>query len=80
MDWYEGELGRLHDQLYSSLGSTKEDFYRQELNRFRETFHKPVIYSNWDWQTTVEDALHQAGFENFEEQKKAYAQQALKSW
>jgi pyruvate, water dikinase len=80
MDWYEGELGRLHDQLYASLGSAKEDFYRQELNRFRQTFHKPVIYANWDWQTTVEDALHHAGFENFEEQKKAYARQARKSW
>ncbi len=80
MDWYEGELGRFHEQLYSSLGSAKEDFYRQEHNLFRQTFHKPVIYANWDWQTTVEDALHHAGFENFEEQKKAYAQQALKDW
>lgn len=80
MDWYEGELGRLHDQLYSSLGSSKEDFYRQELNIFRETFHKPVIYANWDWQTTVEDALHHAGFENFEEQKQAHARQAQKNW
>ena len=80
MDWYEGELGRLHDQLYASLGSTKEDFYRQELNQFRETFHKPVIYANWDWQTTVEDALHHAGFESFEEQQKAYARQLARQW
>ncbi|WP_045216905.1 PEP/pyruvate-binding domain-containing protein [Desulfonatronovibrio magnus] len=80
LDWYEGELGRLHDQLYSSLGSSKEDFYRQELNRFRAVFHKPVIYSNWDWSTTVEDALHHAGFATFEEQQKAYAVQAKKTW
>ncbi|WP_028574392.1 PEP/pyruvate-binding domain-containing protein [Desulfonatronovibrio hydrogenovorans] len=80
LEWYEGELGRLHDQLYASLGSSKEDFYRQEMNRFRETFHKPVIYSNWDWQTTVEDALHHAGFASFEEQEKAYAEQCRKKW
>ncbi|MFP4236941.1 MAG: PEP/pyruvate-binding domain-containing protein [Desulfonatronovibrio sp.] len=80
LDWYEGELGRLHDQLYASLGSEKEEFYRQEMNRFRATFHKPVIYSNWDWQTTVNDALHHAGFATFEEQEEAYARQAEKNW
>lgn len=80
MDWYEGELGRLHDQLYACLGGAKEDFYRQELNHFRGVFHKPVIYANWDWQTTVEDALHHAGFSSFEEQEKAYAQQAKMKW
>ncbi len=80
MDWYEGELARHHEKLFSSLGSDKEDFYRQELNRFRETYHKPVIYSNWDWQTTVEDALRHSGFESFEEQQKAYARQASQKW
>ncbi|MBT8762506.1 hypothetical protein KFV02_00985 [Desulfohalobiaceae bacterium Ax17] len=80
MDWYEGELSRLHEQLYSNLGSPKEDFYRQELEAFRSIFHKPVIYANWDWQTTVNDALHQAGFTSFEEQEKAMQEQAEKVW
>lgn len=80
MDWYEGELARLHDQLYACLGGAKEDFYRQEMNHFRSLFHKPVIYANWDWQTTVEDALHHAGFSSFEEQEKAYTQQCKMKW
>lgn len=74
-DWYDGELARLQDQLHANLGSSKENFYRQELTNFREKFHKPVIYSNWDWNGTVEDALHQAGFASFEEQQKAWEKQ-----
>ncbi|MFW6236703.1 MAG: putative PEP-binding protein, partial [Desulfovibrionales bacterium] len=79
-EWYEGELARLHEQLYSQLGGSKEGFYRQELVSFRERFHKPVIYSDWDWETTVMDALHQAGFASFEEQKKAVKEQRKKAW
>jgi pyruvate,water dikinase len=74
-DWYDGELARLQEQLHANLGSGKENFYRQELTKFREKFHKPVIYSNWDWNGTVEDALHQAGFATFEEQQKAWEKQ-----
>ena len=80
MDWYEGELARLHEQLQSNLGSVNEDFYRQELASFRSIFHKPVIYSNWDWETTVLDALHQAGFSGFDEQVKALAAQRENIW
>ncbi len=80
MEWYEGELARLHEQLQSALGQSKEGFYRQELERFRSTFHKPVIYANWDWDTTVSDALHQAGFANFEEQEAALDEQRKKTW
>ncbi|MFW6323618.1 MAG: PEP/pyruvate-binding domain-containing protein [Desulfovibrionales bacterium] len=79
-EWYEGELARLHEQLYANLGSPKEDFYRQELENFRNCFHKPVIYSDWDWNVTVEDALHQAGFQSFEEQKLALERQRKKKW
>ena len=74
-DWYDGELSRLQEQLHANLGSRKENFYRQELYNFRKKFHKPVIYSNWDWNSTVEDALHQAGFQSFEEQQKAREKQ-----
>ena len=73
MDWYEGELARLADQLRKSLDSDKEDFYRQEMELFRANFHKPVIYAAWDWDATVKDALNQAGFSSFDEQKKALA-------
>ena len=78
MEWFEGEAARLHEQLYSNLGSAKEDFYRQELYKFRKTFHKPVIYSNWDWQVTIDDALHQSGFSSYEEQEKAQAELSRK--
>lgn len=71
LEWYEGELGRRHEQLKNHIGTPKEDFYRTELLNFRGTFHKPVIYSTWNWSETVEDALRQAGFANFEEQKAA---------
>ncbi len=70
-EWYEGELHRRHEQLREHLDTPKEDFYRTELQNFRSTFHKPVIYATWDWSATVEDALHQAGFCSFEEQTEA---------
>jgi pyruvate,water dikinase len=34
-----------------------------------------MIYANWDWEATVADALHQAGFASFEEQEQAMQQQ-----
>lgn len=80
MDWYEGELARFHEQLRENLDTSKEKFYRQELEHFRALFHKPVIYANWDWNGTVEDALHQAGFASFEEQAEALARQRSKKW
>ncbi|HJA79332.1 PEP/pyruvate-binding domain-containing protein [uncultured Desulfovibrio sp.] len=70
-EWYEGELQRRHEQLREHLDTPKEDFYRTELEGFRAMFHKPVIYATWDWSSTVEDALHQAGFANFDEQAAA---------
>ena len=75
MEWYEGELGRLHEHLRESLAGANDQFYRQEIDRFRQTFHKPVIYANWEWNALVEDALHQAGFASFEEQEQALAAQ-----
>ncbi|GFH62536.1 MAG: phosphoenolpyruvate synthase [Candidatus Desulfovibrio kirbyi] len=70
-EWYEGELLRRHEQLREHLDTPKEAFYRAELHTFRTTFHKPVIYSTWNWADTVLDALRQSGFESFEEQAKA---------
>jgi pyruvate,water dikinase len=80
MEWYEGELARLHEQLHDNLGNAKEEFYRQELEEFRAMFHKPVLYAGWDWETTVKDAMHQAGFASYKEQKKAMDEQRKKSW
>lgn len=71
LEWYEGELQRHHEQLRENLDTPKEDFYRSELQSFRKKFHKPVIYATWNWDNTVEDALHQAGFANFVEQEEA---------
>ena len=70
-DWYDGEISRRLQQLREHLGTNKEAFYRDELNTFRSTFHKPVIYATWNWSRTVEDALHHAGFKDFEEQARA---------
>jgi len=70
-EWYEGELLRRHEQLREHLDTPKEAFYRSELQNFRSSFHKPVIYAIWDWDNTVLDALRQSGFSSFEEQKKA---------
>ena len=79
-DWYEGELSRLHESLRESLDTPKEKFYRGELENFRRTFHKPVVYANWDWDSLVSDALHQAGFANFEEQAAALEKQRAMKW
>ena len=70
-EWYDGEQSRRFQQLRDHLGTAKEGFYRTELDTFRSTFHKPVLYATWDWSHTVEDALHHAGFASFEEQAKA---------
>ncbi len=80
MDWYEGELCRLHEQLRDSIETPKEKFYRQELEQFRAIFHKPVIYAGWNWSQTVEDALHQSGFASFDEQAKALEAQRAAQW
>ena len=79
-EWYEGELSRLHEHLRESLDTPKEKFYRGELDAFRKTFHKPVIYAGWDWDALVRDALHQAGFADFDEQAVALEAQRVKVW
>ena len=70
-EWYEGELQRRHEQFREHLDTPKEDFYRADLQSFRSTFHKPVIYATWNWDETVLDALHHSGFADFDEQAKA---------
>jgi len=79
-EWYEGELQRFQEQLREHLDTPKENFYRSELQAFRHTFHKSVLYANWDWTQTVYDALRQAGFASFDEQKKALEEQRKKQW
>ncbi|MDR0465938.1 MAG: phosphoenolpyruvate synthase [Deltaproteobacteria bacterium] len=79
-DWFEGELQRFQEQLREHLDTPKENFYRSELHAFRNAFHKPIMYANWDWTQTVYDALRQAGFASFDEQKKALAAQREKQW
>ncbi len=80
MEWYEGELARLNEQLQVNLGTIKDEFYRQEMMNFRQMFHKMVIYATWDWDKTVLDALHQAGFADFDEQEAALKKQRAKKW
>tara|TARA_Y100001954_G_scaffold127604_1_gene136771 strand:+ start:15623 stop:19207 length:3585 start_codon:yes stop_codon:yes gene_type:complete len=80
MEWYEGELDRFSEQLREHMETPKEEFYRQEMEQFRGTFHKPVIYACWDWNNTVVDAMHHAGFESFDEQEAALAAQREKEW
>ncbi|GFK92529.1 Phosphoenolpyruvate synthase [Fundidesulfovibrio magnetotacticus] len=79
-EWYEGEQTRLSGQLRDHLDTPKESFYRQELEKFRAAFHKPVIYAVWDWEKTVGDSLYHAGFSDWEEQAKALEEQRKKTW
>src|SRR5699024_9442329 len=76
--WYDAETARLHGELRDSLGGSRENAARKALKAFRATFHKPVIYAAWNWDETVEDALHQAGFATFEEQAAALVEQRKK--
>lgn len=78
-EWYDGELTRLAEQLRENLETSKESFYRQEMLSFRNSFHKPVIYASWDWEQTVADALHHAGFASYEEQANALETQRKRS-
>jgi len=79
-EWYEGELQRRHEQLREHLDTPKESFYRSELQSFRSTFHKPVMYASWNWEVTVFDALRQAGFDTYEEHAKALAEYSKIDW
>ncbi len=79
-EWYEGELDRFSEQLRDNIENPKEAFYRQEMEHFRATFHKPVIYASWDWAHTVEDAMHHAGFATYEEQAKALEVKRSMKW
>lgn len=79
-EWYEGELQRRHEQLREHLDTPKESFYRSELQTFRSSFHKPVLYATWDWSQTVFDALRQAGFSSYEEHAKALAEYRTMKW
>ena len=78
MDWFEGEMTRLHEQLQDQIGKPREDFLRQEIDQFRRLFHKPAIYANWDWEETVLDALRHSGFQSYEEQAAALERQRTK--
>ncbi len=80
MEWYEGELDRFSEQLRDNMDSPKEEFYRQEMEQFRAIFHKPVIYADWNWHSTVQDAMRHAGFESFDEQEAALEKQRAKQW
>ncbi len=79
-EWYEGELQRRQKKLREHLDTSKENFYRDELERFRSKYHKPTIYATWDWNTTVNDALNQAGFKDFAEQMKALEAYRKQVW
>ncbi|CCH47658.1 PEP/pyruvate-binding domain-containing protein [Pseudodesulfovibrio piezophilus] len=80
MEWYEGELDRFSEQLREHMETPKEEFYRQEMEQFRGTFHKPVIYASWNWDNTVADAMKHAGFDSFDEQEAALEVQRSKLW
>jgi pyruvate,water dikinase len=80
VEWDDGELDRFSEQLRDNIENPKEAFYRQEMERFRAIFHKPVIYSSWDWTFTVEDAMHHAGFATYEEQEAALAVKRSMKW
>ena len=69
--WFERESSRLHAELKAALASPREAAAREALKHFRSVFHKPVIYASWNWNETVSDALHHAGFSSFEEQAEA---------
>ena len=76
--WYDQEVGKLHKELSACLGTPFEHDVHQKLTDFRRAFHKPVTYASWDWDATVTDALHQAGFADWKEQEEALALQREK--
>lgn len=79
-NWYAAELARLHKELSDTLQTGREAAARKAVDEFRHAFHKPVIYAAWDWDATVLDALHQAGFKDFAEQAEALAAQRAAKW
>lgn len=80
MEWYEGEYDRFSELLRDHIDTPKEEFYRQEMEQFRQRFHKPVLYASWDWSQTVDDARRHAGFETWDDQETALEKQRKQSW
>lgn len=73
--WYDKNISTLCTQLQKNLTTSQAPKIAKTLKEFRTLFHKAVIYATWPWEETVNDALYQAGFRSFEEQKVALEQQ-----
>lgn len=73
--WYDKNISTLCEQLQKNLTTSQAPTLAMTLKKFRSLFHKAVIYATWPWDETVNDALYQAGFRSFEEQKIALEQQ-----
>ncbi len=67
--WYDTEIKNIYTQLQKKLPVNQKETLIAELKKFRSCFHKTVIYATWPWDETIQDALHQSGFSNFEEQQ-----------
>ena len=69
------ELCRIHkrekEKLLNMIRSSRQN--GSSATSIKIKYHKLVemdklfIYANWDWNNTVLDALHEAGFQSFEE-------------
>lgn len=73
--WYDTTISTLYKKIQKNLLTNQATLFAKELKQFRMLFHKTVIYATWPWNETVEDALHQAGFSSFNEQKIALEKQ-----
>lgn len=73
--WYQRQMKEYHTEMRKNIHTNTYKEYEQKAEELRNRLHKAIVYAQWNWEETIQDALHSAGFASYEEQKKAWEQQ-----
>ncbi|MDE7468737.1 MAG: phosphoenolpyruvate synthase, partial [Desulfovibrionaceae bacterium] len=69
--WYKQQIEEYHSAMRKYIHSPEYKIYEEKANLLRKRLYKAIIYAQWNWEETIQDALHTAGFASFEEQQQA---------
>lgn len=69
--WYTQQIESYHNEMRRYIDSPLYNTYAQKAEELRQHLHKVLIYAQWDWEGTIQDALRNAGFSSYTEQEEA---------
>lgn len=74
--WYNQQVESYHSAMRTHIHSP-EDYaaYEEQARILRKRLYKAIIYAQWNWEDTIQDALRSAGFSSYEEQAQACSKQ-----